>query len=261
MTFGSLFAGIGGMDLGLERAGMQCVWQVEIDPYARRVLEKHWPSVRRWDDVRTFPPEPLADWRCDLICGGFPCQDISYAGKGAGLAGERSGLFYELLRVAGIIRPHYLLLENIAALLARGMGSVLGALASCWNCVEWDCFPAGAFGAPHFRDRVFLLARNSNGQHECSQPADAQFGEEASAGGGGEREDSQKGTPRPGFAVFGTGIVPRPCWEPEPGLDRVDDGVPFGMDRNRCLGNAVVPQVAQWIGERILDHHRQREEA
>ena len=87
VTFGSLFAGIGGLDLGLERAGMQCVWQVENDSYAQRVLAKHWPHVRRWDDVRTFPPEPSADWSCDLIAGGFPCQDISNAGRRAGIDG------------------------------------------------------------------------------------------------------------------------------------------------------------------------------
>ena len=91
VKFGSLFAGIGGIDLGLERAGMECIWQVEIDDYATRVLEKHWPNVRRWRDVRDFPPEPVEDWRCDLIAGGFPCQDISYAGKGAGINGSRSG--------------------------------------------------------------------------------------------------------------------------------------------------------------------------
>uniref|UniRef100_UPI0035617122 DNA cytosine methyltransferase n=1 Tax=Stieleria sp. TaxID=2795976 RepID=UPI0035617122 len=94
LTFGSLFAGIGGIDLGFERAGMTCKWQVEIDDYARRVLAKHWPDVRRHDDVRTWP-QPDTE-RVDVIAGGFPCQDISYAGKGAGLAGERSGLFFEL---------------------------------------------------------------------------------------------------------------------------------------------------------------------
>ena len=151
MTFGSLFAGIGGMDLGLERAGMTCEWQVEIDPYARRVLAKHWPSVRRWDDVRTFPPMANAEpnerdestiggsigtgeekgrvlepqrcadsWSVDLICGGFPCQDISYAGKGAGLAGERSGLWYEFARVVRVLRPRFVLVENVSALLTRG---------------------------------------------------------------------------------------------------------------------------------------------
>ena len=129
LTVGELFAGIGGIGLGLERTGgFQVKWQVEYDPYATRVLEKHWPNVRRWGDVTTFPPDAesgtgrrtaergpkgrerdtRADgspWAVDIITGGFPCQDISYAGKGAGLSGERSGLFYEVIRVARCLRP------------------------------------------------------------------------------------------------------------------------------------------------------------
>ena len=108
MTFGSLFAGIGGLDLGLERAGMECRWQVEIDDYANRVLARHWPDVLRHDDIRTWP-QPDAE-RVDLICGGFPCQDISYAGKGAGLEGKRSGLFFELIRVVREMEPRCVLL-------------------------------------------------------------------------------------------------------------------------------------------------------
>ena len=119
LTFGSLFAGIGGFDLGLERAGMRCEWQVEIDPYARAVLAKHWPEVRRWEDVRTFPPKE-GEWGVDVICGGFPCQDISVAGKGVGLAGARSGLWYEFARIIGEIRPRFVIVENVAALLTRG---------------------------------------------------------------------------------------------------------------------------------------------
>ena len=152
-TFGSLFAGIGGLDLGLERAGMTCAWQVEIDPWARRVLAKHWPGVRRWDDVRTFPPmadsesercgpwnswraeshgegSDISPWTVDLICGGFPCTDISYAGKGAGLAGKQSGLWYELARIVRVLRPRYILVENVSALLTRGLDAVLGTLAA-----------------------------------------------------------------------------------------------------------------------------------
>jgi site-specific DNA-cytosine methylase len=195
VTFGSLFAGIGGMDLGLERAGLECRWQVEIDPYARRVLAKHWPNVRRHDDVRTFPPgmgadaysegEPvvpinekerdrdtsLAGWAVDLIAGGFPCQDISYAGKGAGLSGERSGLWYEFARVVRVLRPRYVLVENVSALLTRGLDAVLGTLASLGFDAEWTCLPAASVGAPHIRDRVFVLAhaqRDSRGARHQS---------------------------------------------------------------------------------------------
>ena len=157
MTFGSLFAGIGGFDLGLERAGMACAWQVEREPYAVRVLEKHWPNVRRHDDVRTFPPEE-GNWEVDLICGGFPCQDISVAGKGAGLAGERSGLWHEMHRIISELRPRYVIVENVAALLSRGMETVLGELSEIGYDAEWHVIPASAVGAPHRRDRVWIVA-------------------------------------------------------------------------------------------------------
>ncbi len=124
LTFGSLFAGIGGFDLGFERAGLECKWQVEIDPYCQRVLAKHWPEVRRHDDIRTFPPDGSDEWRVDVICGGFPCQDISDAGKRAGIDGERSGLWAEYARILGAIRPRFAVVENVAALLDNGMGSV-----------------------------------------------------------------------------------------------------------------------------------------
>ena len=128
LTFGSLFAGIGGFDLGLERAGMVCKWQVEIDEYATRVLEKHWPTVRRWNDVRTFPPE--GDWNVDVICGGFPCQDISVAGKGAGLAGARSGLWYEFARIIRHIRPRWVIVENVRAFTKNGRQTAESMLCS-----------------------------------------------------------------------------------------------------------------------------------
>jgi len=127
MTFGSLFAGIGGFDLGFERAGMVCKWQVEIDDYANRVLAQHWPDVARYRDIRDCGAHNLES--VDVICGGFPCQDISYAGRGAGLEGERSGLFFEAVRVVRELRPRIVVLENVAALLTRGLDVVLGTLA------------------------------------------------------------------------------------------------------------------------------------
>lgn len=137
LTFGSLFAGIGGFDLGFERAGMQCVWQVEKDEYASRVLAKHWPTVRRWDDVCTFPPEPSSDWACDV--------DISLAGKGAGIEGKRSGLWSEFARIIHVLRPRIVVVENVAAITFRGLGRVLGDLATNGYDAEWDCLPAGFF--------------------------------------------------------------------------------------------------------------------
>lgn len=158
MTFGSLFSGIGGLDLGMERAGWTCKWQVEINPFCRRLLEKHWPDVRRHDDVTTFPPADSTDWAVDAIVGGFPCQDISYAGKGAGLKGERSGLWYEFARVVREIRPQIVVVENVSALLVRGLDAVLGTLAADGYDADWACVPAAFVGAPHIRDRVFVIA-------------------------------------------------------------------------------------------------------
>lgn len=169
MTVGSLFAGIGGFDLGLERAGMSVQWQVEIDPFCRRVLAKHWPDVRRYEDVREVhgrsvcPNGGLCD-RClepvDLLCGGFPCQDISPAGRRAGIRGKQSGLWSEYVRLISELRPRYVVVENSSNLLARGFGMdvVLGELAAIRYDAEWDCLPAKAFGAPHERERVWIIA-------------------------------------------------------------------------------------------------------
>ena len=206
LTIGSLFAGIGGLELGLEwTGGFRTVWQVENDRYATRVLEKHWPDVRRWGDVATFPPDAESNlrgtsgddgqeppdgtrdrWYADLICGGFPCQDISYAGKGAGLDGSRSGLWYEFARVIGILRPRIVLVENVAALLTRGLDSVLGTLASLGYDAEWHCIPAAAVGAPHIRDRVFILAY-------AKEPVFRQDARGSSSGEGTGQSQTQSG--------------------------------------------------------------------
>jgi DNA (cytosine-5)-methyltransferase 1 len=299
MRFGSLFAGIGGFDLGLERSGMQCAWQVEIDPYAQKVLAKHWPDVRRHADVCTFPPEE-GDWEVDLICGGFPCQDISYAGKGAGLAGARSGLWFQFARIIGDLRPRYVIVENVSALLTRGMGEVLGTLASLGYDAEWHVIPASAVGAPHRRDRVWIVAfRNADGQRETSHGiSDAKHGravptqarrkparvcgkrDVADAEGIGRRaglcqDDAEQDGNQSGD---GCGDVPdsdragrqqqrraepipaeqlaAKCggwWLAEPDVGRVAHGVSARVDRLRCLGNAVVPQVVELIGRAIME--------
>src|ERR1700688_2294445 len=162
LTLGSLFSGIGGFELGLERTGgFKTVWQVEIDPYCQRVLAKHWPDVRRWDDVRTFPPP--GEWGCDVICGGFPCQDISTAGKRLGITGPQSGLWAQFSRIIGEIRPRFVIVENVAGLSVRGMDRVCGDLAALGFDAEWETIPAGAFGAPHLRNRIFLVAYSEKG--------------------------------------------------------------------------------------------------
>ena len=161
-----LFSGIGGFSLGLERAGMRTVAFCEIEPYCRAVLRKHWPTVSCYEDVRTLTAERLsADGiAVDLICGGFPCQDISVAGKGAGIEGERSGLWSEYARLIGEIRPRFVIVENVAALLGRGMGRVLGDLAEIGYDAEWNCISAADVGAPHRRERIWIVAYSSDSE-------------------------------------------------------------------------------------------------
>lgn len=233
LTFGSLFAGIGGFDLGFERAGMQCKWQCEIDPYCQRVLAKHWPDVRRWDDVRTFPPSHPADWRVDVICGGFPCQDVSTVGPKAGINGSRSGLWGEFQRIIRVVRPAIVVVENVPGLLDRGMGRVLGDLAAIGFDAEWSVLSACAMGFPHTRERVFIVG------YPAKESARNIGGHRA------PRRRMQVSGKRSGDARF--------SWSDQPGVQRTAYGVPRGMDRTGAVGNAVVPQVAEWIGRRIVE--------
>jgi DNA (cytosine-5)-methyltransferase 1 len=272
ITFGSLFAGIGGFDLGFERAGMSCKWQVEIDDYANRVLAKHWPDVARHRDIRSVGGHNLSP--VDIICGGFPCQDISYAGRGAGLDGERSGLFFEAIRVVRELRPRVVVLENVAALLTRGLDRVLGTLAEIGYDAEWHSIPAAAVGAPHIRDRIFILAYARHGRIDqrswgprCKFEPETSIGNEF--GGDGENRDvadadepiaSKERLQRGGqFMRAGcdqtadsrAGLDGN--WITEPDVGRVAHGVPKRVDRLRGLGNAVVPQVAEFIGRQIVE--------
>ena len=281
LTFGELFAGIGGFSLGLERAGMTCKWQVEIDPYATAVLNKHWPDVPKHDDVRTFPPTH-DDYSVDLICGGFPCQDISVAGKGAGLAGERSGLWYEFARIIGQLRPRYVVVENVAALLTRGMDAVLGTLSTLGYDAEWHVIPAAAVGAPHRRERVWIVAyarcvdgagrpckqepsdRQKTQRHEAADHIERRRALVADADSlpGPQQQRDEQWQRRTRVAaqggVFAGGSEPNGWWESEPDVGRVAHGVPSRVDRLRCLGNAVVPQVVEVIGRAIVEHEKNR---
>jgi DNA (cytosine-5)-methyltransferase 1 len=237
MTFGSLFAGIGGMDLGLERAGMTCRWQVEIEPFCRRVLEKHWPHVRRHDDVRTFPSGDAGDWRVDLVCGGFPCKQTSTAsavhGRREGLEGKDSGLWHEQLRVIRTLRPTWAIVENVqgAATWAR---EIEASLEAAGYAVSRPVLEASSLGAPHHRRRMFFVA-NADGKR-LSLP-----GEGGSSEAGG----------KPGRAADGN-----PWLAALAGTLRVADGIPSGLYRRQriiALGNAVVPSVAERIGRMIVE--------
>ena len=371
MNVGSLFAGIGGFDLGLERAGMRVAWQVELDPYCRAVLARHFPEARRFEDVREVGAEELAP--VDLICGGFPCQDLSAAGRGAGIDGARSGLWSELARVVRELRPRYVVVENVPALLTgKGkrwdrapVGRVLGDLAEAGYDAEWACLSAGEFGAPHLRRRVWLVAYPTRdaearpaeeprtqreraragcpsgragelpdpdrdrraqgvrlpagagepprspdalGRRAGAAVADAEGDAEraglrpggaprqrrrGSADRGGARgapadaerrgrqgraDRARRGDPERAAAVGRQGPAhpargrekgrPRrrglPAsegWGAEPDVGRVADGVPARVDRLAALGNALLPQIAEWIGRRILEYEQGAERA
>jgi DNA (cytosine-5)-methyltransferase 1 len=225
VTFGSLFAGIGGFDLGFERAGMTCRWQVEIDPWCRQVLAKHWPHVQRYEEVRDVGAHNLE--RVDVVCGGFPCQDISDAGKRAGIDGARSGLWRDFARIVGDLRPRHVVVENVAALLDRGMGRVVGDLAALGYDAEWSVVSACAVGAPHTRERVFIVAYPQGRRQRQLR---------------WEWSEAERAAQR------------HLHWpSDEPGCLRVVDGIPDRSHRLRGLGNAVVPAITQWIGERLME--------
>jgi DNA (cytosine-5)-methyltransferase 1 len=162
-----LFSGIGGFSLGLERSGnFETAAFCEIEPYCRAVLKKHWPNVTVYEDVKELSKERLAadGLAINAICGGFPCQDISTAGRGAGLAGERSGLWFEFHRLIKEIKPQVAIIENVSALRSRGLDEVLRSLAEIGYDAEWHCIPASAVGAHHQRDRIWIMAYPNSAQ-------------------------------------------------------------------------------------------------
>lgn len=371
MNVGSLFAGIGGFDLGFERAGMSISWQVEQDPYCRAVLARHFPAARRYGRVEEVGARNLAP--VELICGGFPCQDLSPAGRGAGLDGARSGLWSEFARIVRELRPSYVVVENVPALLtgkgkrwARApIGRVLGDLAEVGYDAEWACLSAREFGAPHLRKRVWIVAYPARDAEAGSAPqsrserqrvrtgrptrgagahpdtdarglplvpeldgapqarrqapprgrhpdrlrdalpdadgdgrpqglclaagsgeppgqADPLGGRPVAAVADAERrgwqgrpDQSRRGDPEraPSHRLEGAalpqggGAARRPGgqlpasegWSAEPDVGRVADGVPARVDRLAALGNALVPQIAEWIGRRILAYEQSPE--
>lgn len=237
LTVGSLFSGIGGLELGLERAGMRVVWQVEKDAFCRKVLAKHWPSVTRYEDVKDVGKETLE--AVDLICGGFPCQDVSHGGLRAGIkAGTRSGLWHEYARIIRELRPRYVLVENVSGLLSDGMGTVLGELSDCGYDAEWSLLPACALGATHTRERVFVLAY-PNGLNGAPWIRSLQQSRRAA-------HESRNNSPL--SSSDQSARLENPS-----SLYRVANEVPARVERNTALGNAVYPDCAEWIGHRIVE--------
>ena len=329
MRYGSLFTGIGGIDLGLERAGMECAWQVENDPHCVKILEKHWPNTRRYEDVkqihglvahpnskRSQPstrktvsggqdttashPQPGsgsgagqavctagAGAECpdclppvDLLAGGFPCQPHSVAGKRRGAEDDRN-LWPEYLRLIRETRPRYILAENVPGIVSTYIDTVLSDLEgegyTCWTFN----IPACAFDAPHRRERIFIVAHADGGNcelyartlentPETIQGRGEQFQPWVETRGGGEDvahaesfgvEGHRAGGEQEPHTLGQAGLLRRESkrpetthWTTEPDVGRVAHGVPKRIHRLRGLGNAVVPQVAEWIGERIMEH-------
>jgi DNA (cytosine-5)-methyltransferase 1 len=239
------FSGIGGFSYAAERivGGFETVQFVEWDPYCQRILNQHWPSVPIHSDIQTFNPEPFS---ADVICGGFPCQDISFAGRQAGIKqGTRSGLFYELIRVIRLVRPRYVVLENVAAILANGFNIVLGELAEAGYDCEWSCIRASDLGASHRRDRWWLVAYpNGSGPQG--------FGRE-----GELRKTCEKKSPRWSFSYTMLSSEWR-SYISKPLLFRGDDGLSSRVDRTRALGNSIVPQVAAIPLARVLELESER---
>ena len=321
----SLFTGIGGIDLGLERAGFTIAYHSEIDPYCQKVLRKHWPDVPNLGDVKNIKWEELD--HVDVIAGGYPCQPFSTAGKRQGEEDPRH-LWPYVRDAIRVLRPRYALMENVRGHLTLGFGSVLADLASLGYSAEWQVLPASAFGAPHRRDRLFFVAypNSSNttngGQRANIQGQDQNRGNDRGRGGGNSGEvcvgssgqdssdmaypsfvggDGRELGQRPTQSgasgafreqvrrigstmadpesvsesstephrlpeIFGQASESRESdrstrslgdwWEDEPDVGRVAYGIPARVDRLRALGNAVVPQVAEWVGRRIMDHAR-----
>lgn len=236
-----LFSGIGGFSLGLERAGMRTVAFCEIDPYARAVLRQHWPSVPIYEDVTTLSAARLRTdgISVDAICGGFPCQDISIANViGAGIAGARSGLWYEYARLVGELRPELVVVENVSELLARGMGEVLGTLADLGYDAEWRMLRGLDFGLPFIGERIVIVATPERAGRQRRFEYLSSLGVEATSPA--ERRHQAIGARR----QLEADLV---------GL-RADDGLSVTMERRRLhgLGNAIPPQFSEAVGRAIM---------
>ncbi len=286
----SFFAGIGGFDLGLERAGLEVVFQCEVDPYCQRVLRKHWPKVKLHGDICSLSPEEVPE--AEVWCGGWPCQDLSHANhERRGLKGSRSALFYRLVELASARRPRWLILENVTGLFSAESGTALEAVVDSLEEVGylggWFAIDAEQLGVPQHRERVFFVASHQStsaievildccglrGNPAPRRSSRKKGASDAASGAGGHHPlvVQRRGgfgytspshicpTLRAQTGGHQGGHTDRPilCSEVfDLGRVRASDGLPGRMDgrRGRFLGNAIVPAAAQWIAEKILEH-------
>jgi DNA (cytosine-5)-methyltransferase 1 len=250
IRIGSLFSGIGGFELGLERAipNSQTIWQVEQDKFCQKILKKHWPEAIIYDDVRNINKNNVES--IDILCGGFPCQDISIAGNGKGIIKNetRSGLWWEMHRIIDELEPRIAIMENVPAITFRGGWDVVGSLAQIGYDCEWTIISARDFGACHVRERWFCVAYpNSERLQKKSvvtiRPESTTKGIRLDFGCTNNSEQQ-----------YSTGAGPWATAHPEPLICGMDDGVSRKLDspRLKTLGNSIVPQCSQWIGEQIL---------
>lgn len=271
----SLFSGVGGIDLGLERLGCKTIGHSEIDPYSRKVMAVRFPESADLGNITTLEmtldedgqdiavkqKETEQAWVLpapDIVCGGFPCQDVSAAWAGPGVrGGERSGLWREYARIVGSVRPRIVLVENVPNLSRRGLDIVLGDLATLGYDAEWDCVPASAVGASHERFRMFIVAYpNSAGLEEQRRA-----GTDAQEYPAAQRNGSVLAARKTSHPTVEARVWPSPISDPrafESRLDRVTDRLSHRVDRLRCLGNAVVPQVAEHVGRIALSRMSER---
>lgn len=319
ITIGSLFSGIGGFELGLERAipNSKTTWQVEQNKYCHTILSKHWPDAKIYNDVRDITKDNVSP--VDILCGGFPCQDISTAGKEGGIHAEKSGLWWEMLRIISELRPRVAVLENVPNIIRLGGLDVLGSLASIGYNAEWTIISARMFGAPHLRKRWFcvcypaypnswrrdktLHGRTSptfcerrkifEGRPQIQKSADSDSKRVSNLFTRSSTKRSKKTSPKRPLDTMDKNIRKiithstksdgqkytghagsmeterrskhRSCqktrfhvrdyWKKgtiESPLCNVDDGIPDRLARLKALGNAIVPQCSEWIGEQIV---------
>ena len=290
MTHGSLFSGIGGIDLGFEWAGIETKWQVEIDEYCQKLLSIRFPHTKKFTDVRKVGSHNLE--KVDIISGGFPCQDISVAGKGAGIEGERSGLWTELHRVISELRPRFAFIENVPMLTIRGGGRVVSDLAEIGYDAEWQIVGADDVGAWHRRKRIWIVAyprHSTNTTIERPQgeknriskkyrkkrlsrmPTRTSINREVSSEDvphtnsrrcqkQRKQESIQSNEQREAKRVEfkrRSGATGREFetwgWKVEPDVGRVANGIPKRVDRLQGIGNAVVPHIPYIIGKRLKE--------
>ena len=245
---GSAFSGIGGFELGVEESwrhvGVETVWQIEKNKFCQKVLKKHWPNATLHDDITTIEPSSLEP--VDVIIGGFPCQDISRAGKKKGVnEGEKSSLWWKLWNIIGYLRPKIVILENVSTIVSVGGSDVLGALSEIGYDSEWSIVRASDFGAPHRRARWFCVAyhtSNTGGKNGQKQPVDA--------GSLATKHRSKCGVHKSGRDIRnGSDFESIPFESVVCGMDH---GISNRLDRIRSLGNAIVPACSKWVADQVL---------